>query len=95
MPKTLIKSTVSLLLDNKRLMLTFIGELGGIFSQVDGTVWMAYCESCRVKLLADLSKLQLYFNNGKKGEVDRNLFGTNCYCSGLISIGQQFEMTIE
>ena len=37
MQKTLIKSTVSLLLDIKKLMLTFIGELGGIFSQVDGT----------------------------------------------------------
>ena len=37
MQKTLIKSTVTLLLDIKKLMLTFIGELGGIFSQVDGT----------------------------------------------------------
>ena len=62
---------------------------------IDGTVWVANCERCRVELLADFSKLQLYFNNGKKGKVDRNLFGTNCYCSGLISFGGQFEITIE
>ena len=62
-----IKSTVYLVLDNRKLVLTSIQEFGEIFPNK----WDhkgRNSERYWLKLLAYFSKLQLSFNNEKKGE---------------------------
>lgn len=60
------QSTVCLFLQNRRLVLTSIGEIGGIFSQINGIVKVENIKRSWVKLLTYFLKLQPY-SMGEKG----------------------------
>ena len=89
--KISIKSTVCLVLDNRKLVLTSIGE---IISLIKGTVKVVNDERCWYKLGIFFFKTPATFNGEKKGRRLK-YFDTNSYYSSLITYGRQLKATLE